>query len=151
MRTLLLELRPQELVEIELHELLEQLIAAMECRKKMDVTVDARAGRPRRRDDGSPFYRIAQEALTNITRHSAASVVSITLTRASRATAISPSGVELRIVDNGRGFDVEQRAARAPRAVDHAGAGRGDRRRAAHPLGAGSRHRAAAAGRRDQR
>ena len=52
MRTLLLELRPQELVEIELDELLEQLIAAMECRKKMDVTVRLEPVDPRRGDEG---------------------------------------------------------------------------------------------------
>jgi PAS domain S-box-containing protein len=105
MRTLLLELRPQEVVEIELPELLEQLIAAMECRKKMNVTVRLE---PVDLDAATrvAFYRIAQEALTNITRHAAASVVSIALTRAkSAAAAISPTGVELRIVDNGRGFD----------------------------------------------
>jgi PAS domain S-box-containing protein len=104
MRTLLLELRPQELVEVDLHELLGQLVAAMECRKKMEVTVElepVELDPPQR----VAFYRIAQEALTNITRHSAATVVSLTLRKRSDAT---PSGVvELRIVDNGRGFDVD--------------------------------------------
>jgi signal transduction histidine kinase len=101
MRTLLLELRPQELVEIELDELLEQLIAAMECRKKMDVTVRLD---PVDLDATTrvAFYRIAQEALTNITRHSAASVVSISLVR---AKGQGPGAAVLRIVDNGRGFD----------------------------------------------
>jgi signal transduction histidine kinase len=46
-------------------------------------------------------YRIAQEALTNITRHSAASVVSVSL-------APDVDGVvALRICDNGRGFDAD--------------------------------------------
>ena len=78
MRTLLLELRPQELVEVDLHELLGHLVAAMECRKKVEVTVDLE---PIELDPAQrvAFYRIAQEALTNITRHSAASVVSFTL------------------------------------------------------------------------
>ena len=39
-----------------------------------------------------------------VTRHSAASVVSLTLRKRNDATA--PGRVELRIVDNGRGFDV---------------------------------------------
>jgi len=104
MRTLLLELRPQELVEVDLHELLGHLVAAMEARKKMEVTVDVE------QVDLDPtqrvaFYRIAQEALTNITRHSAATVVSLTLRR--RNVNGSVGGVELRVVDNGRGFDVE--------------------------------------------
>jgi signal transduction histidine kinase len=104
MRTLLLELRPQELVEVDLHELLGHLLAAMECRKKMEVSVELE---PVELDppERVAFYRIAQEALTNITRHSAASVVSLVLRRRNDATA---SGrVELRIVDNGRGFDVD--------------------------------------------
>jgi PAS domain S-box-containing protein len=104
MRTLLLELRPQELAAIELDQLLEQLIAAMESRKKMNVTV-----RLEPVDLDAPtrvgLYRIAQEALTNVTRHSAATVVSISLARATPAGAADPPAVELRIVDNGRGFD----------------------------------------------
>jgi signal transduction histidine kinase len=43
------------------------------------------------------LYRIAQEALTNVVRHSRASAVTIELEAASGA-------LELRIVDNGRGF-----------------------------------------------
>lgn len=105
MRTLLLELRPQELAEIALDELLEQLVAAMECRKKMDVTVRLEPV------DLDPvkrvaFYRIAQEALTNITRHSAATVVSISLALVKPSGSVhSPAVAELRILDNGRGFD----------------------------------------------
>ena len=104
MRTLLLELRPQELVEVDLHELLGHLVAAMECRKKVEVTVELE---PIELDPAQrvAFYRIAQEALTNITRHSAASVVSLTLRR--RTDAKSSRRLELRIVDNGRGFDVD--------------------------------------------
>ncbi len=104
MRTLLLELRPQELVEVDLHELLRHLVAAMECRKKLEVTVELEPIelRPGQR---VALYRIAQEALTNITRHSAASVVSIRLAR--RTDAATSGTVELRIVDNGRGFDVD--------------------------------------------
>jgi PAS domain S-box-containing protein len=103
MRTLLLELRPQELVEVDLHELLGHLVAAMECRKKVAVSVelDPIELEPAQR---VALYRIAQEALTNITRHSAASVVALTL---KRTEDTAPGRVELRIVDNGRGFDVD--------------------------------------------
>jgi signal transduction histidine kinase len=103
MRTLLLELRPQELVEVDLHELLRHLVAAMECRKKLEVTVELEPIElePAQR---VALYRIAQEALTNITRHSAASVVSLTLARVDGTTS---GRAELRIVDNGRGFDVD--------------------------------------------
>ena len=101
MRTLLLELRPQQLLEIELPELLEQLIAAMECRKKMAVSValepvDLEATKR------VAVYRIAQEALTNITRHAGATMVTITL-----SMAHSPAVAELRIADNGARFEPE--------------------------------------------
>ena len=83
-----------------------------------------RARRPRRGDEVA-FYRIAQEALTNITRHSGRRV---DLAGSSEVTAaISLSGVELRIVDNGRGFDTTT-CRRPPRPVDHEGAGQGRRR-----------------------
>ncbi|HET9666589.1 MAG TPA: ATP-binding protein, partial [Desertimonas sp.] len=97
-------LRPQELVEVDLHELLGHLVAAMEARKKMEVNVDVEPVElePTQR---VAFYRIAQEALTNITRHSAATIVSLTLKQHNAAT--SSRGVELRVVDNGRGFDVD--------------------------------------------
>jgi signal transduction histidine kinase len=77
----------------------------MECRKKMDVTVHLE------RVDLDPdariaCYRIAQEALTNITRHSAATAASISL-RHLRGGPATAAGVELRIADNGRGFDAD--------------------------------------------
>ena len=66
-------------------------------------------GRDRRRSSRSTstptervaVYRIAQEALTNITRHAAATMVTITLSMAHCPGAVA----ELRIADNGRGFD----------------------------------------------
>ena len=106
MRTLLLELRPHELAEIELHELLEQLIAAMECRKRMQVTAQLQPvelGATER----VMLYRIAQEALTNMTRHSAASAVSITLEQRKAHDGPGAGTVMLRVADNGRGFDVD--------------------------------------------
>ena len=143
MRTLLLELRPQELVEVDLDELLGQLVAAMECRKKMEVTVELESVEldPAQRVG---LYRIAQEALTNITRHSAASVVSLTLRRRSD---VAPRGVvELRIVDNGRGFDVDNvTPGHLGLSImrERAEADRGRVRFQARP---GSRHRAVGAG-----
>ena len=46
-------------------------------------------------------YRVAQEALTNATRHSEAQRVAVSLRRAS-------GGVELEVADDGRGFAFEQ-------------------------------------------
>ena len=47
------------------------------------------------------LYRVAQEALTNAARHSAARRVDVTLRRAAE-------GVELEVADDGRGFAFEQ-------------------------------------------
>lgn len=51
----------------------------------------------------SELYRIAQEALTNALRHARSSEINITLHYA-------PTGVELRITDNGQGFDITVQA-----------------------------------------
>jgi signal transduction histidine kinase len=47
------------------------------------------------------FYRIAQEALNNIAKHSGASHAQITL-------YCQPHQVSMNIIDNGHGFDVTQ-------------------------------------------
>jgi signal transduction histidine kinase len=51
-------------------------------------------------------FRLAQEALTNILRHAGAGHVQVTLEQ-------SRIGLELRIVDDGRGFDVDAARQRA--------------------------------------
>ena len=96
MRTLVLELRPAELSEAPLHELLEGLVTALESRKFLEVTV---ALDPVEFDAGTrlAFYRVAQEALGNIAKHTQATAVEITLTNG--------ENIELRIQDNGGGFD----------------------------------------------
>ncbi len=50
------------------------------------------------------FYRIAQEALNNVVKHSQAKGVKISLLQ-------SQEYIELRIVDDGKGFDTKQAAA----------------------------------------
>ena len=96
MRTLMLELRPTELAHAELHELIEQLLAALECRKtlRMSVSLDTVELDPATQ---VVFYRIAQECLRNISKHSNATAVSVSLKGGRDA--------ELRITDNGHGFD----------------------------------------------
>ena len=50
--------------------------------------------------DGS-VYRVATEALTNVTRHSRATQVTINITEA-------PGAVQMEITDNGKSFEVEK-------------------------------------------
>jgi signal transduction histidine kinase len=100
MRTLLRELRPQTIVATELSTLLNQLSDGVAARH--DIPVDVEAGQLR---DLPPevhiaLYRIAQEALSNITKHAEASQVAVTL-------ACDDICVQLTITDDGQGFDLD--------------------------------------------
>jgi signal transduction histidine kinase len=99
MRALLLELRPSELAQVGLAEIIEQLITGLECRRTLDVTIDL--------DDVDldpdthlAFYRIAQEALGNIAQHSQAAALTVEL------SAGPP--VRMVISDDGAGFDPDE-------------------------------------------
>jgi PAS domain S-box-containing protein len=98
MRTLLLELRPTALAEVDLGELLHLLAKAISGRTRVPitVTVDGRCVLPP--DVQVAMYRIAQEALNNVARHANASQVAVWL-------CCGEDAIELRISDNGQGFD----------------------------------------------
>ncbi len=111
MRTLLLEMRPSELAKIGLDELIEYLLAALDCRRRLDVTTELEvvSFEPA---DHLAVYRIAQQALANVAQHAEATTLDV------RLMAGPPA--ELVITDNGSGFDPELVAARPPRSHDHA-------------------------------
>lgn len=54
------------------------------------------------------LYRIAQEALTNIAKHSGASTVTITLQENAPVFADEIANISLKIVDDGQGFEADQ-------------------------------------------
>ncbi|MGI9641201.1 MAG: histidine kinase, partial [Acidimicrobiia bacterium] len=97
MRSLLLELRPEDLGEMQVHELIEQLVTALQSRKTIDaiVEVDEVDLGP---DERLAFYRIAQESIGNADRHSDASTLEVRLSGGKRT--------ELSISDDGVGFDL---------------------------------------------
>ena len=100
MRTLLLELRPAYLVQTKLDDLIQQLIEAMMSRKKIDISFSVQgASYPLPSDVQVGIYRIAQEALNNISKHSRATQVLMDL-------VYTPEQVKLEIKDNGRGFEM---------------------------------------------
>jgi two-component system nitrate/nitrite sensor histidine kinase NarX len=101
MRALLMELRPATLTETSLIDLLRQLAEATRGRSRLPVTLDVEGDRSLPPDVQVAFYRIAQEALHNVTKHAAAGAVSMRLRQAQDT-------VELIIEDDGRGFDVKQ-------------------------------------------
>lgn len=99
MRTLLLELRPSTLTEAELSELLRQLTEAMVARARLPVTLTIEGEAPLLPPDVQvALYRIAQEALNNVTKHAGASAVSVNLKTEGAALTLT-------IEDNGHGFD----------------------------------------------
>lgn len=102
MRTLLMELRPTALIEKPLPDLIRQLGEAAATRLCIPVVCHITAGAEPPTGVKLSLYRIAQEALNNATKHSHASHVEIHY----RAL---PRGVQLAIVDDGRGFDFDRR------------------------------------------
>ncbi len=125
LRELLAELRPSVLTDSSLGELLRQLANAFTGRTNVPVSLDIAGEYDLPADIQVALYRICQEALNNIAKHTAASRVEIALqypsgvlydsgpglnTGASVAQAGAPQeiairSVEMRIIDNGQGFD----------------------------------------------
>ena len=100
MRTLLMELRPDALVERPLGELLGQLTEAMSARTNLPITTSTMGNCQLSAEVQVALYRITQEALNNVGKHARASRAWVNL-------RCLPNGVTLRIRDNGRGFDPE--------------------------------------------
>jgi signal transduction histidine kinase len=109
MRTLLLELRPAALVETELRDLLQQLAEAATGREGIPVTVAVEGECVLPPDVHVALYRVAQEALNNVVKHSRARQVTISLhcTPLPSTEGGEKRGqkVELHVRDDGCGFD----------------------------------------------
>jgi PAS domain S-box-containing protein len=100
MRTLLLTLRPDSLERSDFEVLIRQLADALAAKAQLQTQIDLK------NPDRLPiqvkpvFYRIAQEALTNIGKHASARQVVIRL-----EAAQAQDCARLTIRDDGRGFD----------------------------------------------
>jgi PAS domain S-box-containing protein len=106
-RGLALDLRPALLDDLGLVPALRSHVAGMARRSDIDVSFDADDQIERHDPDiETACYRIAQEALANVARHSGASTVMV---------ALEQSGQTLRLVvaDDGTGFDVTAATTRA--------------------------------------
>jgi len=104
MRTLLLELRPAELADRKLSELLRQLTDAMSARTELPISLTVAGDCQHPTDVKIACYRITQEALNNISKHARASRAWVNL-------RFAQDRVALRIGDNGRGFDMTNQQA----------------------------------------
>lgn len=100
MRTLLLELRPSTLSDMDLGDLYRHLANAFTGRNRLmvELNLDGQADPPPAVKE--VFYRVAQEALNNISKHAGATRVEVNLTRANDQAS-------LKVEDNGRGFKIK--------------------------------------------
>ena len=101
MRLLLLELRPANLTTTTLDKLLEQLITVIQGQTNLTIALTTEGKEQLPEDAHIAFYRIAQEGLNNIVKHSHATKVDLQLYCVGQKTT-------LYIKDNGQGFDVKK-------------------------------------------
>jgi PAS domain S-box-containing protein len=99
MRTLLLELRPDSLVEAEIDYLLNQLGESITGRSRVPVTVAVTGRCAMPVEVKVALYRIAQEALNNVAKHAGAREARVNL-------LCRPEKLTLQIIDDGRGFNI---------------------------------------------
>jgi signal transduction histidine kinase len=102
MRTLLYELRPTALTETPLGDLLRPLVEATIGRARLPVSLTVEGQRPLPPDVQVALYRVAQEALNNVAKHARAGHADVSL-------VFRASDVELRVCDDGQGFDPSRR------------------------------------------
>ncbi len=101
MRMLMFELRPDALDATRLAELVQHATAALAARGEMTIhtEIDAAEPPPAQR---THVYRVAQEALSNVARHSAATAVHVTW------KVHAPGQGLLTVSDNGHGFATDE-------------------------------------------
>ncbi len=99
MRTLLVELRPNALVQIPLPDLIRQLCESLIGRARLPIEVNIAGNCKLPPDVQVALYRITQEALNNVVKHSKATHAIVTLRL--------QETVRLSVSDDGCGFDVQ--------------------------------------------
>lgn len=98
MRTMLLEMRPESLERADIKSLLTQLADAFIGRVRVPVSLVIEGECVPTHEVKLVFYRVAQEALNNIAKHSGARQVDVHL-------ECQAGGLRLSIKDDGLGFD----------------------------------------------
>ena len=95
---MILELRPAALSSEGLAAVLHNYVAEWAGQNDITPQVHITSARPLPSEIEQPLFRILQEALANVARHSAAGNVTVTL-------LVSPDDVTLSVSDDGRGFN----------------------------------------------
>ncbi len=98
MRTLLVELRPAALIDMDLGDLIGHQLNALSARTRLSVEYKRNCVHNPPLEIKDAFYRIAQEAFNNIAKHAEASQISVEL-------HCEPKQTTLMIQDNGVGFE----------------------------------------------
>jgi signal transduction histidine kinase len=99
MRTLLFELRPAALADAELGYLLRQLAESISGRTRIAIGIQIDGICNPTSDVKIALYRITQEALNNVGKHSGATKASINM-------ICQEGSIIVKVSDNGRGFDI---------------------------------------------
>jgi signal transduction histidine kinase len=103
---LAVNLRPSSLDRYGLEPALEQLIDSVSKQAGIRISLESRGIEERLPDEvETAFYRIVQEATTNIRRYAKATRASVSIER-------TASGVTLTVKDDGCGFDVDEALSR---------------------------------------
>jgi PAS domain S-box-containing protein len=98
MRTLLIELRGADLEKIPLRQLLRNVVESVESRAPVDVHLDVRGEAALPAELHVALYRVTQEALNNVVRHSGASTARVEV-------ELAADEVHLVVADDGCGFE----------------------------------------------
>jgi signal transduction histidine kinase len=98
MRALIFELRPESLESEGLNAAIRKQLDALQARHSMEVNFQPSDEPDLPLSVKEAVYRIAQEALNNVVKHSRATEVTVSLSTAD-------GNVVLRVEDNGAGFD----------------------------------------------
>jgi signal transduction histidine kinase len=103
LRRLMFDLRPPTLEKTGLGPAVRELLDRIRAEISIDYTLDDRLATEPSNDLRIELYRITQEALTNIRKHSKATKIKVELQRVEE-------GYHVKVVDNGEGFDVAARS-----------------------------------------
>ena len=108
MRTLLIELRPSAIIKTPLSELLTQLTEAVTIRADLSFQLYIEKVPVLPAEVQTTFYRVAQEAINNVVKHTKANQVGISLSVSPPFTAVFTEDwkgeVKLVVSDDGSGF-----------------------------------------------